>query len=54
MNNIISTVFCVVVIAALLYPVKTGLLSLGIFVSIVNAVFELVKVMSWLLPDVMQ
>ncbi len=46
-GGIISYIIPILVVIILLKPVVTGVISLGMFMSLVNAVFSLVNVMSW-------
>jgi len=46
-GSILTALISVLIVLVLLQPVLSGVLSLGIFISLVNAVFGLVQTMSW-------
>lgn len=49
LGSIITALLSVIIVVVLLKPVSEGILSIGLFISIANAVFELVQMMSWTL-----
>lgn len=49
--SIITTILSIIIVLILMYPVKSGILSIGMFMSIVNNSFRLVNLLGWVLPD---
>ncbi|MEG2917397.1 MAG: ABC transporter ATP-binding protein [Clostridium sp.] len=49
-GGIIIAVLSVLIVAILIGPVTSGLLSVGMFMSIVNSVFTLIQYLAWSLP----
>jgi ATP-binding cassette subfamily B protein len=46
-GSVITAITSFLIVLVLLNPVLTGVISVGMFISLVNAVFGLVQVMSW-------
>lgn len=53
MGSIITAIISILIVLVLLNPVLTGVLSIGMFISLVNATFGLVQMMSWELTNYM-
>lgn len=53
LGSIITALISFLIILVLLNPVLTGVLSIGMFISLVNAIFGLVQMMSWELTNYM-
>lgn len=47
MGSVITALISILIVIVLINPVKQGLLTIGMFISIVNGVFSLVQMMSW-------
>lgn len=50
-GSIITAIISILIVLVLLKPVLSGIITVGMFISLVNAVFGLVQVMSWGLTD---
>lgn len=46
-GSVITALISILIVIVLINPVKQGLLTIGMFISIVNGVFSLVQMMSW-------
>lgn len=51
LGSIIIAILSVLILLILIGPVKQGLLSIGMFISIEDTVFNLVQVLAWQLPN---
>lgn len=51
LSGIITSLLCSIIILILIFPVKTGYLSIGLFISIVNNIISLIQNLSWQLPE---
>lgn len=47
LRSVLTSIISVLIVIILIKPVHLGLLSVGIFISISNGVFELIQMMSW-------
>ncbi|WP_291580435.1 ABC transporter ATP-binding protein [Clostridium sp. UBA6640] len=47
MGSVITALISILIVIVLINPVKQGLLTIGMFISVVNGVFSLVQMMSW-------
>ena len=47
LRSIITSIISITIVIILLKPVQLGLLSIGLYISISNGVFELIQMMSW-------
>ncbi|GAA0122918.1 hypothetical protein UT300018_22350 [Clostridium faecium] len=47
MGSIITALISILIVIVLISPVKQGLLTIGMFISVVNGIFSLVQMMSW-------
>lgn len=50
-GGVIIAVLSVLIVLILIGPVTSGILSIGMFMSIVNSVFELIQYLAWSLPE---
>lgn len=50
-GGVIIAVLSVLIVLILIGPVTSGLLSVGMFMSIVNSVFSLIQYLAWSLPE---
>ncbi|WP_346929698.1 ABC transporter ATP-binding protein [Clostridium sp.] len=50
-GGVIIAVLSVLIVLILIGPVTSGILSIGMFMSIVNSVFELINYLAWSLPE---
>lgn len=50
-GNVITSLVSVFIILVLIKPVASGMITVGMFISLVNAVFSLIKLMSWQLSN---
>lgn len=47
LGGIITALISIIIVVILLVPVKDGLLTVGMFISISNSVFDIIQIMSW-------
>ncbi len=50
-GGVIIAILSVLIVLILIGPVTSGILSIGMFMSIVNTVFELIQYLAWSLPE---
>lgn len=50
-GGVIIAILSVLIVLILIGPVTSGILSIGMFMSIVNSVFELIQYLAWSLPE---
>lgn len=50
-GGVIIAILSVLIVLILIGPVTSGILSIGMFMSIVNSVFELINYLAWSLPE---
>ncbi|WP_346915959.1 ABC transporter ATP-binding protein [Clostridium sp.] len=50
-GGVIIAVLSVLIVLILIGPVTSGILSIGMFMSIVNSVFDLINYLAWSLPE---
>ncbi|MEW8994169.1 ABC transporter ATP-binding protein [Clostridium sp.] len=50
-GGVIIAVLSVLIVLILIGPVTSGILSIGMFMSIVNSVFELIQYLAWSIPE---
>ncbi|MGN9160834.1 ABC transporter ATP-binding protein [Clostridium sulfidigenes] len=50
-GGVIIAILSVLIVLILIGPVTSGILSIGMFMSIVNSVFELIQYLAWSLPQ---
>lgn len=50
-GGVIIAILSVLIVLILIGPVTNGILSIGMFMSIVNSVFELIQYLAWSLPE---
>lgn len=53
LGGVITALISILIVLVLLNPVLTGVLSIGMFIALVNAIFGLVQMMSWELTNYM-
>lgn len=53
-GSIITLIIAVIIVGLLIQPLSTGQLSIGVFIALTTAIFNLVQSMSWQLSDTMQ
>lgn len=46
-GGVIAAIICIMVLFPLMYAAKVGTITIGLFISLVNAIFDLVQTMSW-------
>jgi len=51
LGGIITALLSMIIVLILLGPVKSGLLTVGMFISITNSLFYIIKIMSWKLTN---
>lgn len=50
-GGVVIAILSVLIVLILIGPVTSGILSIGMFMSIVNSVFELIQYLAWSLPE---
>lgn len=50
-GGVITAILSILIVLILISPVQKGLISVGLFISIVNSVFSLIQSLSWQLPQ---
>ena len=49
-GSVITAALSMIIVVILIFPLKAGLLTIGMFMSISNSVFSLINLLSWSLP----
>lgn len=49
-GSVITAALSMIIVVILIFPLKAGLLTIGMFMSIANSVFSLINLLSWSLP----
>lgn len=52
-GSVVTALTSLLIVGVLLNPVLTGVISMGMFISLVNAIFGLVQIMSWQFTGIM-
>ena len=50
-GSVITAILSMIIVVILIFPLRQGLITMGMFISITNSVFSLINLLSWSLPS---